>query len=105
MEEDRKSRMIESIKYQDNAIVSRTIIDRETGTITLFALDKGQKISEHTTPYDAFVLILEGKANIIISGEDHSVKYGEMIIMPAGEPHAIEATERFKMLLVMIRSN
>ena len=91
-------------EYQDSSVVSKTLIDKKVGTITLFSFDKGQGLSEHTAPFDAFVYIVDGEAEITISGEAHSVKKGEMIIMPANEPHALNAKEKFKMLLVMIRS-
>ncbi len=92
------------IAYQDGAVVSRTFIDKKTGTITLFAFDKGQGISEHTAPFDAFVQIVEGEAEITISGEPFRLGPGQVIIMPANKPHALKAVEQFKMLLVMIRS-
>lgn len=90
--------------YQDGSIVSKEILKKETGTVTLFAFDRGQGLSEHTAPFDAMVCVLDGEAEIIISGKSHSVKAGEMIIMPANEPHALKANEPFKMMLVMIRS-
>ena len=90
--------------YQDGAVVSKEIIKKETGTVTVFAFDKGQGLSEHTAPFDALVCILDGTAEIIISGRSHTVKEGELIIMPAHEPHALKANERFKMMLVMIKS-
>ena len=93
----------EMVKYQNGTVVSRTIIDRMTGTVTLFAFDKGQGLSEHTAPFDALVHILDGEAIITISGKDHQLKAGEGIIMPADEPHALKAEEKFKMMLVMIR--
>ena len=89
--------------YQEGAIVSRTIINKKTGTVTFFAFDQGESLSEHTAPYDALVYILDGEAEITISGKSFSVKEGEMIIMPANEPHSLKAVKRFKMLLVMIR--
>lgn len=89
--------------YQEGAIVSRTIINKKTGTVTFFAFDQGESLSEHTAPYDALVYILDGEAEITISGKSFSVKKGEMIIMPANEPHFLKAVKRFKMLLVMIR--
>jgi len=92
------------IDYQEGAVVSRTVINKDSGTITVFAFDKGQGLSEHTAPFDAFVYILDGVAEITISGKENVVKSGELIIMPADEPHALDAIERFKMLLVMIRS-
>lgn len=90
--------------YQDGAVVSKEILKKETGTVTLFAFDKDQGLSEHTAPFDALVSILDGKAEIIISGKSHHVNEGESIIMPANEPHALKAIERFKMMLIMIRS-
>ena len=92
------------IDYQESAVVSRTIINKDSGTITVFSFDKDQGLSEHTAPFDAFVYILDGKAQISISGKPNDIESGQMIIMPANEPHALSATERFKMLLVMIRS-
>jgi quercetin dioxygenase-like cupin family protein len=93
------------IDYQDNAVVSREIIRKETGTVTIFAFDKGEGLSEHTAPFDAMVQIVDGTAEIIISGNINIVKSGEMIIMPANDPHALNAIEKFKMILTMIRSN
>lgn len=92
------------VDYQDDSVVSRTIVDKKTGTITLFAFGKGQGLSEHTAPFDALVYVLEGEAGITISGESFYLKGGETIIMPADKPHALEALNRFKMLLVMIKS-
>lgn len=92
------------IGYQQGSVVSRTIVDKETGTVTLFAFDKGQGLSEHKAPFDALVYILDGEAEVVISGKALRVKEGEMVIMPANEPHALRAVEQFKMLLVMIRS-
>ena len=90
--------------YQEGAVVSKEVLKKDTGTVTLFAFDRGQGLSEHTAPFDALVCILDGTAEIIISGKSSTVKEGEMIIMPAHEPHALKANERFKMMLVMIRS-
>jgi quercetin dioxygenase-like cupin family protein len=92
------------VAYQDGAVVSREVIRKPTGTLTVFAFDKGQGLSEHTAPFDAFVQVLDGKAVITIAGKEHAVGTGEAIIMPANQPHALQAEERFKMLLVMIRS-
>ncbi len=91
------------LDYQAGSVVSRTIIDKPVGTITLFAFDAREGLSEHTAPYDALVLVLDGKMEITISGEGRTVKAGEMLIMPADKPHALRASERAKMLLVMIR--
>ena len=94
----------ELVDYQEGSIVSRTIIDKPTGTITLFAFDKGQNLSEHTAPFDALVEVIEGTGTITIDGKDNEVRAGQQIIMPADKPHAVEAQERFKMVLVMIRA-
>ena len=94
----------ELVDYQEGSIVSRTIIDKPTGTITLFAFDKGQNLSEHTAPFDALVEVIEGTGTITIDGKDYEVRAGQQIIMPADKPHAVEAQERFKMVLVMIRA-
>jgi len=91
------------LDYQEGAIVSRTIIDKKTGTVTVFAFDEGQGLSEHTAPFDALVSVLEGEAIVTISGADSRVSAGEMIVMPADKPHSLRAAKRFKMLLVMIR--
>ncbi|QXE89591.1 cupin domain-containing protein [Geomonas subterranea] len=90
--------------YQDGAVVSRTVIDKPVGTITAFAFDAGEGLSEHTAPYDAFVQVLDGEAEINIEGTTHTVSAGEIIIMPANKPHSLRAVKRFKMLLVMIRA-
>jgi len=92
------------VSYQSGAVVSRTLIDREIGTITLFTFDAGQGLSEHTVPYDAFVQIFDGVAEVTIAGTRHSVASGEFIIMPANVPHSLKAVEKFKMMLVMIRA-
>jgi len=93
------------VEYAADSIVSKTIADKPVGTITLFAFDKGQKLSEHTTPYDAVVQVIDGSAQLTIGGEDVRVLAGEIIIMPANVPHAVTAEEKFKMLLTMIRSH
>jgi quercetin dioxygenase-like cupin family protein len=92
------------VNYQDGAVVSREIVKKPTGNVTLFAFDEGQGLSEHTAPFDALAQVVEGEAEIIISGQPHRVLGGEMILMPAGQPHALKATKRFKMILTMIRS-
>lgn len=89
---------------QNDAIVSREIMNKRTGTVTLFAFDKGQGLSEHTAPFDAMLYVLEGEAEVRISGQAFVLKKGRMIIMPGGEPHAVKAVQKFKMLLVMIKS-
>lgn len=92
------------LDYQPGAVVSREIVKKRTGTVTLFAFDKGQGLSEHTAPFDAFVYVVDGRAAVTIMGKPRSVKKGQMIIMPANKPHALKAMGRFKMLLVMIRA-
>ena len=91
------------VAYIDGAVVSKTLIKKETGNVTLFAFEAGQGLSEHTAPFDALVEVLDGEARITIGGEARTVKAGEMIIMPADVPHALHAEKAFKMLLVMIR--
>ena len=91
------------LNYQTEAIVSREIIKKDTGTVTVFAFDKGQGLSEHTAPFDALVFVIDGKAEVTISKTKISVSAGEAIIMPANEPHAVQAIENFKMLLIMIK--
>ena len=92
------------VDYQTGSVVSKTIIKKQTGTVTLFAFDKGEGLSEHTAPFDALVYLIDGEAEVIISGKANLVKKGEMIIMPANEPHALKAKEKFKMMLAMIKS-
>ena len=91
------------VKYQAGTIVSRTLIKKPTGTITLFAFAAGEELSEHTAPFDALVQILDGEAEVTISKKPMRLSAGEMVILPAGKPHAVKAVERFKMMLVMIR--
>jgi len=92
------------VEYHLGSIVSRTIIDKPAGTLTLFAFERGQGLSEHTAPFDAVVYILDGEAEVKISGKPLQLKQGEMVIMPANETHALRATTRFKMMLAMIKS-
>jgi quercetin dioxygenase-like cupin family protein len=98
------SNMEGMVSYQDGSIVSKELVKKPTGTTTIFAFDRDQGLSEHTAPFDALVYILDGEAEILIAGEPHQLKKGEMIIMPGGKPHALKALKRFKMMLVMIRS-
>ena len=98
------SNMKDMVVYQDGSIVSKEIIKKATGTVTIFAFDQDQGLSEHTAPFDALVQIVDGEAEIIISGESHHLKEGEIIIMPAGKPHALKALKKFKMMLVMVKS-
>jgi quercetin dioxygenase-like cupin family protein len=105
MNQETKPEIIKDlVNYQDNSIISRTLIEKKTGTVTLFAFSKGQALSEHTAPFDAMVHILDGKAEILISGKSNTLESGQMIIMPANKPHELKAIENFKMLLTMIRS-
>jgi len=92
------------VDYQAGSVVSRTIIDKKVGTVTLFAFDEGQGLSEHTAPYGALVYIVDGEAEVTISAQPLRVQEGEMVIMPADEPHALKAIKQFKMMLVMIRA-
>ena len=97
-------RVVDLVDYQPGAVVSRTIMDKGTGTLTLFAFGEGQGLSEHTAPFDALVYVLDGEAEVVISGKPLHLSQGEMVIMPANEPHALKAIKKFKMMLVMIRS-
>ena len=92
------------IDYQPGAIVSREVLRKQTGTVTVFAFDEGQGLSEHTAPFDAMVCVLDGETDVSIAGKPHRVRAGEMIIMPANQPHALQAVTPFKMMLVMIRT-
>jgi len=91
------------VNYNEGSVVSRQITKADAGSVTLFAFDKGQELSEHTAPFDALVHVLDGEAEIEISGKSFHLKTGDAIVMPAGEPHAVKATTKFKMLLTMIR--
>lgn len=105
MNNDLKSNsLVDMVNYQEGSVVSKTILEKETGTVTLFAFDQGQSLSQHTAPFDALVQVLDGEVEIKISAKPFHLKQGEMIIMPANEPHALTAIKRFKMLLTMIRS-
>lgn len=92
------------LSYQDGAVVSRTLLKHTAGSVTLFAFDEGQGLSEHTSPFDAFVYLLEGGAEITVSGKPITAKSGDLILLPANEPHGLKATKRFKMMLTMLRS-
>jgi quercetin dioxygenase-like cupin family protein len=105
MNNDLKSNsLVDMVDYQKNAVVSKTIIEKETGTVTLFAFDQGQGLSEHTAPFDALVQVLDGEVEIKISGNPFHLKQGEIIIMPAHKPHSLKAVTQFRMLLTMIKS-
>jgi quercetin dioxygenase-like cupin family protein len=98
------NRLADLVAYQKGSVVSRTLIDKKAGTVTLFSFDEGQGLSEHTAPFDALVYLLDGEAEIFISGKPLHLREGEMTIMPANQPHALKAAKKFKMALVMIRS-
>ncbi len=103
---DRRGQIIglaTSVDYADGAVVSKTLLDKKAGTLTLFSFDQGQGLSEHVSPYDATVLVTDGEATLVIGGKPVKVKTGEMVIMPANVPHSVQADTRFKMLLIMIR--
>jgi quercetin dioxygenase-like cupin family protein len=106
MEDEKKktTKMVDIVQYQKGSIVSKTLLDKKTGTVTLFAFDENQSLSEHTAPFDALVHLLDGEAEVSISGIPIKLNKDEIIIMPADEPHAIKAMKKFKMILTMIRS-
>lgn len=97
-------RLTDLIDYQNGSVVSRTVINKKTGTVTVFAFDEGEGLSEHTAPFDAMVNVLDGEAEVVISNKPYNLTSGEMIIMPANQPHALNAKKRFKMALTMIRT-
>ncbi|MBW1743445.1 MAG: cupin domain-containing protein [Deltaproteobacteria bacterium] len=98
------SLLMDMVDYKDGSVVSKALIKKKTGTVTLFSFDRGEGLSEHTAPFDAMVYVLDGQVEITISGKPANLNQGEMIIMPANEPHALMAVERFKMMLTMIKS-
>ena len=102
--EEQPVNLMQAVEYQKDAVVSRTLLDKKAGTVTLFAFDAGQGLSEHTAPFDAMVQVLDGETEVTIQGKAVMVKQGEMIVLPAGKPHALRAIKRFKMVLVMIKS-
>ncbi|MGO9275501.1 MAG: cupin domain-containing protein [Terriglobia bacterium] len=115
MSEEKKSDRLEAlvaapadlgglVQYQEGSVVSRTILSRQTGTVTLFAFDAGQGLSEHTAPFDATVYVLTGEAEIDVSGHPFAVKEGQVVILPANQPHAVRAAKSFKMMLIMVRA-
>jgi len=91
------------VSYQDGAVVSRVVLKQKTGSVTVFAFDRGEELSEHTVPHDALISVIDGEAEISVAGVPHRVRTGEMLILPGGEPHAVRAATRFKMALVMIK--
>lgn len=100
-----KAKLTSLVSYQAGSVVSRTVINEKAGTVTIFAFDEGDGLSEHTAPFDALLHVLEGEAEIIIAGNKNHLEHGEAIVLPAGKPHAVRALTRFKMLLTMIRSS
>ena len=96
--------LLDLLQYQDSSIVSRVLLKNKGGTVTLFAFDVGEGLSEHTAPFDALVVVTDGEAEVEIAGESFRVRQGETIILPANRPHAVKATTKFKMLLIMIRA-
>ena len=101
---DEVQQLVDLLQYQDGSIVSRVLLKNKGGTVTLFAFDQGEGLSEHTAPFDALVVVIDGDADIEIAGESFKVRQGETITLPANRPHAVKATARFKMLLIMIRA-
>ena len=93
------------VNYQDGAVVSREIVKKPMGNVSIFAFDEGQGLSEHTAPFDALVQVLEGEVEITVAGQPHRLQGGELMLMPAGQPHALKAVTKFKMILTMIRSS
>jgi quercetin dioxygenase-like cupin family protein len=98
------SSLADLVEYQEGSVVSRTLIDQKSGTVTLFGFDEGQGLSEHTVPFNAMVYVIDGKVQVTISGKLFELSTGDAIIMPANQPHALQAINRFKMMLVMIRA-
>ena len=96
--------LVDLLHYQDRSIVSRVLLKNKGGTVTLFAFDVGEGLSEHTAPFDALVVVTDGEANIEIAGESFTVRQGETIVLPANQPHAVRAATKFKMLLIMVRA-
>jgi len=101
---DEVKQLVDLLQYQDGSIVSRVLLKNKGGTVTLFAFDEGEGLSEHTAPFDALVVVLDGEADIEIASESFKVRHGETITLPANRPHAVKAASRFKMLLIMIRA-
>lgn len=95
--------LVDLVQYQPGAVVSRTLVKRSSGTVTVFAFDAGEGLSEHAAPFDALVFVIDGQAEITVAGSPHRLHAGEMILLPANRPHALQAVERFKMVLTMIR--
>lgn len=103
-EHSKVQKLSEMVDYQDGTIVSKTLINKDKGTVTIFAFDKDQTLSEHTAPFDALLQALDGEVEVLISGKKYHLTTGEMILMPANVPHAVKAVEKFKMMLIMIKA-
>ncbi|MHC4219567.1 MAG: cupin domain-containing protein [Planctomycetota bacterium] len=101
---DSPTNLADLVEYQDGSIVSRALVKDKSGTVTVFAFAAGEGLSEHETPYDALLCVLDGSANVVIGGEPHTLTAGRIIRLPANVPHSVQAEQRFKMLLIMIRS-
>lgn len=101
---DTPADLADSISYQDGAVVSQALMKAKGGTVTMFAFDGGEGLSEHTAPYDALVLAVDGSATVAVAGEGHQICSGQIVLLPAGVPHSIQADDRFKMLLIMMRA-
>jgi quercetin dioxygenase-like cupin family protein len=97
-------KLLDVVRYHEGAVVSKELVRKSGGTVTVFAFDAGQGLSEHTAPFDALVYVLDGEAEVTISGTPHRLRAGEMLLMPAHQSHAVNAIQRFKMLLIMLRS-
>lgn len=104
-EKSRIFNLNDSVEYSDHGIVSKTVLKKETGNISVFSFDKGEGLSEHTAPFDAMIMVIDGKGEIIIGGQTFNLDAGQSIIMPGNVPHSVTAVEKFKMILIMIRSN
>jgi quercetin dioxygenase-like cupin family protein len=100
---DEPALLAELVEYQDGSVVSQTLVKERAGTVTVFAFDAGEGLSEHAAPFDALLYVVDGRANVRVAGTEHAMSAGAIIRLPAGIPHAVQAIERFKMLLVMIR--
>ena len=101
--EFRPQKLVDLIQYQSRSVVSRALVKKKAGSVRIFAFDEGEGLSEHTAPFDALVQILEGEVHLTLSGVDHHLAAGDILLMPAGAPHALRSAGRFKMLLTMIR--
>lgn len=99
-----KQNLVDLVDYQKDSVVSKTLVNKPAGTITLFAFDEGQSLSEHTAPFDALIYVMDGEGEVIIDGKSNQLLAGEIILMPANVPHAVKALQKFKMMLIMVKS-